>query len=490
MGHFSYTCKLSGLPITSGTPAVLIVMKMRDKLYDCSEKHLKKYGSTSLISNDGAQVKFRPVWFPIHFNYNDYGGAEDIRKDENTELLEKFYGLPIDTIMEVVTSGRKDDGYDGALKAVKKPFNLPADYVKGERWFDRYQRLENDPMPCNYPDVGGSHEPEWQEEGYEGWRVWRDGKIVKATKEEYDADFKLIHEHYARYQEWEKTNPDPTDDYGKPQYEERYKELLTYSGMWVHGEFYDELTKNPTGEYFDKLDLGTPEILTALGFEEIEKDKKAERYDRQFKKGDLVIHSDGTWVNVPKEHIYSFPELKAYCKKNGVDINIKDIDKKDRAEQIFDYIIPNAISIGQDKLNIDDVGKAIDEYEKLSKEEKKSDEGIKLLGIATSGLDLGRNKHPESRTIKYLLLNHDEYRFYNPMTIKYFEAAKEGKIRDNMVRFWRFNHYMYCTGRYYDIIGTSPQDGEHKDVMKVLKVATKVLNKELKERKKWEEEFE
>lgn len=27
MGHFSHCCKLSGLPITGGTPAVLIVTK-------------------------------------------------------------------------------------------------------------------------------------------------------------------------------------------------------------------------------------------------------------------------------------------------------------------------------------------------------------------------------------------------------------------------------------------------------------------------------
>ena len=162
------------------------------------------------------------------------------------------------------------------------------------------------------------------------------------------------------------------------------------------------------------------------------------------------------------------------------------ISKKDRIEQIFDYIIPNAQSIGQDEVDIDDATKAMDEYEKLSKEEQKSKIGIELLGILMKGTNIGMNKHPMTRTIRYLLLNNDEYRFYNPMTIKYFNAAKEGKIRDNMVRFWRFNNYMYCTGRYYDIVGTSPQDGDHNSVMKVLNVATKVLNKELEKRKEWE----
>jgi hypothetical protein len=487
VGHFSYTCKLSGLPITGNTPAVLIVMKMKDKLYDCSENHLRKYGSTSLVSNDSTQIKFQPVWFPIHCNYNDYGGAEDIRKDDNTELLEKYYGLSIEKIMDIVTSGRKDDGYDDSLKVIKKPFDLPDDYVEGEDWFNRYQRLMND-SSLSSPDVSGTYKPEWKEEGYEGWTVWRDGEKVKATKEEYDADFKLIHEHYARYKEWLETNPDPTDDYNKPQYEERYNELLTYSGMWVHGEVYDELTNEATGGYFDKLDLGTPEILEALGFEEIKGKSKDKRYDRRFKKGELIINSDGTWINVKNESIYDLPAFKEYCQKKGEDIDISVVGKKDRTEEIFDYVIPNAKSIGQDKTNIKYASKVMKAYEKLSKEEKKSEKGQALLNIVWSGMDLSSDKHPMSRTIRYLLLNNDEYRFYNPMTIPYFEAAKEGKIRDNMVRFWRFDHYMYCTGRYYDIVGTSPQDGEHSSVMKVLAVATKVLGKVLEERKEWEDE--
>jgi hypothetical protein len=169
-----------------------------------------------------------------------------------------------------------------------------------------------------------------------------------------------------------------------------------------------------------------------------------------------------------------------------VKINITKINKKDQVEQIFDYVIPNIKSIGQDKYDIDDATDAMDKYQKLSKEEKESEKGQELLKISLAALDIGRASiHPMVRTIKYLLLNNDEYRFYNPMTLKYFKATKEGKLRDNMVRFWRFDRFMYATGRYYDIIGTSPQDGDHQMVMKMLKTATKVLRKEIKEREDW-----
>ena len=243
--------------------------------------------------------------------------------------------------------------------------------------------------------------------------------------------------------------------------------------MWVHGEVYDELTNESDDDHYNKVDLGTPEILNALGFEEIAKDK-SERYNRRFKKGELIIHSDGTWVNVPNEHIYTLPDFKMYCQKKGEDIDIDVINKKDITEQIFDYVIPNVEAIDRD---FNSKYQLIDQFDELSEEEKKSEKGLEILAKAKDMLKY--KPHAMERTIKYLLLNNDEYKFYNPMTINYFKAAKEGKIRDNMIRFWRFNNYMYSTGRYYDIVGTSPQDGEHSSVMKVLEVATKVLNKEL-----------
>ena len=399
MGHFSYSCKLSGLPITNGTPAVLIVMKLSDKLYNNGEEHLRNYGSTCLVSNDGAQVKFNPVWYPIHCDYDDYGGAENIVKDDNTELLEKHYGLSIEELVDIVTSGRKDDGYSGVLKVIKDP-----------------------------------------------------------TKK---------------------------DKYGEPKYLERYKELLTYSGMWVHGELYNQLTKEVNSDEYDKVNLGTPEILEALGFEEVTDKKIHGRYDRKFTKDNLTVYSDSTWINIPNEHVYTLPQFKEYCKRHGVEIEIDEINKKDRVEQFVDYVIPNVKSIGRREFDSDSFVEASNKYKKMSEEEQKSDEGKKLVKIMASCLNIQVNEHPQHRTITYLLLNHDTYKVYNPMTVNYFNAVKEGKLRDNIVRFWRFDSYMFATGNYYDIIGTSPQDGDREKVMELLKVSQKVLKGEIKEREEW-----
>src|SRR5687768_3870241 len=56
--------------------------------------------------------------------------------------------------------------------------------------FQKYQNETGDIQPNDgyYPDVSGNYRKEWQEEGYEGWTIVRNGERIKATKEEYDAD--------------------------------------------------------------------------------------------------------------------------------------------------------------------------------------------------------------------------------------------------------------------------------------------------------------
>ena len=169
MGHFSHNCKLTGLPITGGN-AVLIVMKPQEDLWDNSEENIRKYGKTYMCSNDGPRLKYVPCWFPIKGEYDTYGCLENIVHDDNTEILEEYYGLTIEELVDIVCCGRKDDGYDDALSIIKKTPEYPKDWVKGEDHFNRYQRLTGDIVPFDghYPDNPGKT-----------YRVYRDGKMVK-----------------------------------------------------------------------------------------------------------------------------------------------------------------------------------------------------------------------------------------------------------------------------------------------------------------------
>jgi len=476
MGHFTHNCKLTGIPIRN--EAVLIVMKPSGKLYDNSEESIAKYGKTYMCSNDGTKMKFTPVWFPLKGHYDDYGGLERIQKTENTRIIEEYYGLTIEEIVAIVCSGRKDDGYDGALNVIKKPVVIPEDRVEGEDHFNFYQRTQNDPMPFGngvYPDVGNG--------GKKPWRIFRDGKLVSGTKKEYDADFKLIHEQYARYNAWKESgNSDPLDDYGKPQYEERYKELLTYSGMWVHGKVYDNLTKVNNQSDYDKLNLGTPQLLETLGFEHIGQDKTKERYDQEYTKDGVSVYSDGTWIDIgSKESVYNLPQFKKWCEKNGVEIFVNEINSWSRVEQMCRLVIPKMevpLNEEEKKMSLKEIKAA------LSKAKDGYDEELleAYSNIMTTFLSR------EISDVYYTLLNgnFNSHQVENPLTVEYFKAVHEGKMIDEVVDFWTFDGYMYTMGAYYEIVGTGPQDGDYQGTQKVLKVALDIVDEYVKE---YEEEM-
>ena len=125
MGCFSYTCQLSGLPITSGNKAVIVPIIPKDNWYDNSEESIRKFGKSCFVSNDGPNVFFDELCFPIFGEYNDYGGLENIVKDDNTKVLEEFFGLKIEKIVSVLTDGRKDEFPEGSeycdsVKILKK----------------------------------------------------------------------------------------------------------------------------------------------------------------------------------------------------------------------------------------------------------------------------------------------------------------------------------------------------------------------------------
>lgn len=110
MGHFSYTCHLSGVPITDGDKAVLLPLFPKSHWsYDNSQESLAKYGKGNLCSNDGPNMYFDELFFPIFGTYDSYGQLENIEHDDNTKVLEEFFGLTIEQISDVITDCRRDE---------------------------------------------------------------------------------------------------------------------------------------------------------------------------------------------------------------------------------------------------------------------------------------------------------------------------------------------------------------------------------------------
>lgn len=278
-----------------------------------------------------------------------------------------------------------------------------------------------------------------------------------------------------------KKKPLNKDDFGKPEYEERYHELLTYSGMWVDGDVYEELTKekNTNSSYKDEIDLGTPGLLEYLGFEKGKVSKTKERYNIPYIKDGFTVWSDGTWIETPQDNFfYNLKGLKKYCKSNGVEINIDEISNMDLVEQELMLAFPPVLRERNDNL------KSLNELESLIESSTKGEKGLKSIFSKYINIkhDLYGNVHNQTlRRFYRRLLNFSEYNVTNPMFEKYVDNVNDKDLQDSIIRFWRFNGFMFACGKYYEIVGTGPQDGEIKMVQRVLEVAKNVVDNRIKE---------
>jgi len=109
MGHFSYSCALSGVPITEGEHAAILPIIPHSLTwgYDCSQMSLSHEGQSTFVSNEGVNVFFDELCFPIFGEYNSYGRIENIERDENVTVLEEYFSLPIQDICDILCDSDK-----------------------------------------------------------------------------------------------------------------------------------------------------------------------------------------------------------------------------------------------------------------------------------------------------------------------------------------------------------------------------------------------
>jgi hypothetical protein len=88
MGSWSVYCGISKIAITSGQDCVLLPLK--------PDKGHRTY------------MKWLPAVMPIFGKYDDYGGIEDIVEDDNTKLIESYFGVKIHDFCYYFTRGPID----------------------------------------------------------------------------------------------------------------------------------------------------------------------------------------------------------------------------------------------------------------------------------------------------------------------------------------------------------------------------------------------
>lgn len=104
MGHWSVSCGISNIAITSGQSVVLLPLK-------------KSIGGDTYTS-------YLPATLPIFGSYDDYGGIENIVKDANTQLIEEHFGVSIEDFCIFLVDGKFTYNREEAQEIAKRIKNL------------------------------------------------------------------------------------------------------------------------------------------------------------------------------------------------------------------------------------------------------------------------------------------------------------------------------------------------------------------------------
>lgn len=121
MGSWSVNCGISNIAITSGNKCVILPLK----------------------ENRGHETRaWQPATLPIFGEYNDYGGLEKIETDDNTELIEKHFGVSIDEFIVFLVDGKFTYGREEAIEVSAKIENINQERIKEIKnwrfmWIDR-----------------------------------------------------------------------------------------------------------------------------------------------------------------------------------------------------------------------------------------------------------------------------------------------------------------------------------------------------------------
>lgn len=102
MGSFYSTCSITNMTLSQQKTSILLLVPGYSTDY---KEHMGM-----IVSNDGSQCFFSPFGFPIHGIYDDYGYIHSIKRDKNVEMLEDYFGIDIDSIIQNVGSRDTPDG--------------------------------------------------------------------------------------------------------------------------------------------------------------------------------------------------------------------------------------------------------------------------------------------------------------------------------------------------------------------------------------------
>ena len=496
MGSYNVACSISNLSIRSGDKVAFFLLLParhpwgygrsmgKDTYIDQTFPELRAIHRVGIKSNLlYTNCYFNPLGLPIFGEYDDYGGVEHIVDDKNTKLLETFFNLSIDQIIDCVTCGRE---LSSTLSALHKHVGISGEKRHDpEKTFDgsylsRFGFVKNDRGRFSLPT---SKETPWgeavevelvptaEEKGYpyynNGFRLYRDGKLL-AKQDSYDVRQKFQKVFYKHIKYHVNVSSD---------YQNKVTILKNLSGMFVLKEVYDQLADNaPTSEW-DKITAADAylddSMLKSLGFEFIGIDENEKRFvNRWSRKGNtthnLLVDNGGVaaieTISNGKQYYYigSLKDLKNNWEKL-TDQTIDISDYKDVKKHSYEFNRFSNKIIAYDKLMKESKGK---KYEDIPIRFF-TDNPFESLG---SGWGFGA--------------------FYKDWS--YFEQIykqaikdKNPEIRDAFTRYNSFVGEMIACNRFFFPAMCGTQCGEFEHEQFLLTISKAITDKRIKEQEEW-----
>lgn len=271
MGCFNVACSVSNISIGAGTKVAFIPLI---PTYMDSTNGAVVLSPNSMLTYPTAI--FEPATMPIFGEYDDYGGVENVERNQVVEDIEAYFELKIDTILSMITENRsvwssfgtqpKEAIVDQELFNQHAYEEIDANFLwklgfrqdqKTKRWV---HELTNKRTPTNryavltarFNELTGEVETDknrfdctldFEEHSHYGLtpkiKVYNNGTFLFETSGRSERD--NFAEAWFRHTGYMLNI--------KPEYQEKIRYIKSMSGMFVHRTVYDRLASKPINFY-------------------------------------------------------------------------------------------------------------------------------------------------------------------------------------------------------------------------------------------------
>lgn len=306
MGCFNVSCAISHITIHEGDRAFLFPLLPNISIYEIQQGHPN---DGTVIVNPNSQYLYSdeyytPFCFPIEGDYNDYGSLENIIENENTKAIEQFLKISISDLVRLITDNRGKDPYD-SYGVFYKIFFDKKEYMGSDIEFGEFLielGFKQDGMQYAFP--GAKYRIEKiQKNNAESYVLQFNDESISEKLKDFD-----LNDPYDGKRNLLRAHLQVEKEYLGIKNKSAFEITSKLSGMFVHGDIYDFMTKRDEQSETERMNMRVPKcILKAFGFEQVE--------DVFLTKEGVSIKHDGYYTILKTKT----QEMKVYSCKELID---------------------------------------------------------------------------------------------------------------------------------------------------------------------------